>query len=60
MKTLRASGTRVMMNKCLEYWRKSNPTAATFGALQDILLRLGKVEIASKVMEYLVKKERTH
>ena len=51
----RAIGIQVGMNRCLGYWRKSNPTAATFGALQDILLKLGKVEIASRVIEYLVK-----
>ena len=55
----RAGGIQVGMNMCLSFWQKNNPTAATFAALQDILLKLGKVEIASKVMEHLVKIKRT-
>ena len=47
-------GVQVGMSMCLEYWRKHNPPAATFAALQDVLLRLGRMDIASKVMKYLV------
>ena len=47
-----ANCTRVGMKKCLEYWQRRNPSAATFGALLDILQRLKKGSIARKVFEY--------
>ena len=46
-------GTHVAMNKCLEYWRTHNQSTATFRTLLDMLLRLEKQEVASKVCKYL-------
>ena len=46
-------GTHVAMNKCLEYWRTRKQSTATFRTLLDMLLRLEKQEVASKVCKYL-------
>ena len=45
-------GTQIAMNECLTLWKRHNPSAATLRALLEILLRLKKVEIASKVCQY--------
>ena len=45
-------GTQTAMAECLSLWRRHNPSTATLRALLDILLRLRKEEIASKVCDY--------
>ena len=45
-------GNQEAMAKCLSLWRKHNPSTATLRALLDILLRLGREEIATKVCDY--------
>ena len=46
------SSNQIAMAKCLSLWRRHNPSMATLGALLDILLRLKKEEIASKLCDY--------
>ena len=45
-------GNQIAMAECLSLWRRHNPSTATLRALLDILLRLRKEEIASKVHNY--------
>ena len=45
-------GNQIAMAECLSLWRRHNPSTATLRALLDILLRLRKEEIASKVCDY--------
>ena len=47
-------GVQGGISVCLECWRNHNPPAATFAALQDRLLRIGRLDIASRVIKYLV------
>ena len=51
-------GTQIAMNECLTLWKRHNPSAATLRALLQILLRLKKVEIASKVCKYYYPKHK--
>ena len=44
-----AKGNRIAMNHCLLLWKQHNPSTATLRALLEILLKLKKEEIASKV-----------
>ena len=43
---------QLAMAKCLSLWRRHNPSKATPRALLEILQRLRKEEIASKVCDY--------
>ncbi len=40
-------GTQVAMMKCLQIWKQYDPSQATYRALLDIVLRLGKGLIKS-------------
>ena len=53
MKTESVSGTQVAMIKCLSLWKSHNPWSATYKALLGIMLRLGKIEEASKVLKQI-------
>ncbi len=46
-------GNHVAMIKCLTIWRTTNPKAATFRALLEIVLCLRKGEIARHIQQYL-------
>ena len=46
-----ANGTQVAMDKALRLWKQHNPGAATYRALVEILLRLGKEELAFKMCQ---------
>ena len=46
------SGNQVAMTACLSLWRQHNPSTATLRELLEILLKLKKEEIASKVCKY--------
>ncbi len=48
-----SSGNHVAMIKCLTIWRTKNPKAATFQALLNFALRLGKGEIAGQICQYI-------
>ena len=49
-------GTQIAMNHCLCLWRKHNPSTATVTALLEILLKLKKEKIASKVCDHYYSK----
>ena len=51
-RTVQTHGTQVGMNKCLDCWRGHNPSTSTIAALLDILFKLRKGAVASKVCEY--------
>ena len=52
-------GNQIAMAECLSLWRRHNPSTATLRALLDILLRLRKEEIASKICDYYHPKQKT-
>ena len=52
VKNAAVSSTQTAMIRCLSLWRRHNPSTATLRALLEILLRLRKVEIASKFCSY--------
>ena len=45
-------GNRIAMNHCLLLWKQHNPSTGTLRTLLEILLRLKKEDIASKVCKY--------
>ena len=49
-----ANGTQVAMDKALRLWRQHNPGAATYRALVEMLLRIGKEAIAVAVCQSAV------
>ena len=51
-------GTQIAMKQCLSFWRKHNPSKATLKALLEILLKLRKEELASKVCGYYYPKPK--
>ena len=53
------SGNQVATAECLSLWRKHNPSTATLRSLLEVLLRLGKGEIASKVCGHHHPKHKT-
>ena len=48
----RIQDNQIAMAECLSLWRRHNPSRATLKTLLEILLRLRKEEIASKVCKY--------
>ncbi len=42
------------MMKCLLLWKSHNPYAATYRALLELLLKLGKVMIADQICQHLL------
>ena len=54
-----SSGNEVAMAECLSLWRKHNPSIATLRSLLEVLLRLRKEEIASKVCGHYHPKHKT-
>ena len=52
------NGTQTAMAECLTLWRRHNPSTATLRALLEILLRLKKEEIASKVCDNYCQKHK--
>ena len=49
-------GTQIAMSEALRLWREPNPYAATYRALVEVLLDLGKGKIAMEVCNYLTSK----
>ena len=49
-----ARDNHIAMAECLSLWRRHNPSTATLRKLLEILLHLGKEEIASKVCSYAI------
>ena len=38
--------------ECLSYWKQQNPSGATIKALLDVLLRLGKKQVAQSICDF--------
>ena len=51
-----SKGTQIAINHCLCLWRRHNPSTATVRTLLEILLKLGKEEIASEVCDHYCSK----
>ena len=61
MQLRHAVGTQTAMIRCLQLWRKHNPSRATLRSLLEILLELKKEEIAWNVWNYYrLKKNPKH
>ena len=50
-------GNQVAMMKCLQIWKEHDPSQATYRALLDIVLRLGKGETADKICQQLTQRK---
>ncbi len=50
-------GTQTAMMKCLQIWKQHNPSQATYRALLDIALRLGKGDTAHQVCQQLTQRK---
>ncbi len=48
--------TQSAMSLAMKLWKKCNPTAATYRALVEIVLSLRKVDVATKICEFLAHK----
>ncbi len=48
--------TQTAMSLAMKLWRRRNPAAATYRALVEIVLSLRKVDVATKVCEFLARK----
>ena len=49
-------GTQIAMSEALRLWREPNPFTATYRALVEVLVELGKGEVAVEVCIYLSSK----
>ncbi|XP_064385260.1 uncharacterized protein LOC135334127 isoform X2 [Halichondria panicea] len=49
-------GTQAAMMKCLQIWKQHNPSQATYRALLDIALRLGKGDTAHQICQQLTQR----
>ncbi len=50
----RIEGTQEAMIKCLTLWKRHDPSAATYKALLELLLKLGNGETASLICQHLI------
>ncbi len=50
-------GNQVTMIKCLQDWKERDPFQATYRALLDIALRLGKGDTADKICQQLTQRK---
>ena len=50
-------GNQAAMMKCLQVWKERDPFQATYRALLDIALRLGKGETADKICRQLTQRK---
>ena len=50
-------GTQAAMMKCLQIWKQHNPFQATYRALLDIALRLGKGDTAHQICQQLTQRK---
>ncbi len=50
-------GTQVAMMKCLQIWKQHDPSRATYRALLDIVLRLGKENTADQICQQLTQRK---
>ncbi len=52
-------GTQAAMMKCLQIWKQHDPSQATYRALLDIVLRLGKENTADQICQQLTQRKYT-
>ena len=52
-----SEGTRAAMMKCLKIWKEHNSSQATYRALLDITLSLGKGDTADKICRQLTQRK---
>ena len=52
-----SEGTQAAMMKCLKIWKQHNSSRATYRALLDIALSLGKVDTADKICQQLTQRK---
>ena len=52
-----SEGTRAAMMKCLKIWKEHNSSQATYRALLDITLSLGKGDTADKICHQLTQRK---
>ena len=50
--------TQAAMMKCLQIWKQHNPYQATYGALLDIVLGVGKGDTAHQICQQLTPRKR--
>ena len=50
-----SKGTQKAMMKCLKVWKQRNSSRATYRALLDIVLSLGKGDTANQICQQLTK-----
>ena len=50
-------GTRAAMMKCFQVWKEHNPLQATYRALLDIVLGLGKEVTANQICQQLIQRK---
>ncbi len=55
-----ADEIQVAMMKCLQIWKRHNPYLATYRALLDIVLRLGKGDTAHQICQQLTHMQRKY
>ncbi len=48
-----SEGTQTAMVKCLKFWKQRNPSQATYNALLDIVLGVGKGDTAHQICQRL-------
>ena len=49
--------TQTAMMNCLQIWKRHNPSRATYRALLDIVLKLGKGDTAHKICQQLTQRK---
>ncbi len=52
-----SEGTQIAMMNCLQVWKQRNSSRATYRALLDIVLELGKGDTADKICQQLTKRK---
>ena len=52
-----SEGTQIAMMNCLQVWKQRNSSRATYRALLDIVLELGKGATADKICQQLTKRK---
>ena len=57
-KKAHTDGNQIAMKDCLSLWRRHNPFSSTLRNLLEILLKLKKEEVASKVCNYYYPKSK--
>ncbi len=54
--TVASQGNQMAMLKCFKMWKNHDPPNATYKTLVEIVLNLGQVELATKIVQYMIDK----